>query len=284
MSAQRRPLHVNEIRDAVRQLALEAEVSLDERTLRVIEDARAGEESDLGKKVLDEILENTRVAAEQKRPLCQDTGLAIVWVEIGSSVTLAGGTIHGAIDEGVRAAWREGGFRNSVVADPFDRKNTGDNTPAFVHVEDVPGHSVVVHFLAKGGGSENQSCLTVLKPSQGRAGVVDWIVGSVSDRAAYACPPVVAGVGIGGSIDHAAWLSKKALFRPLGEPSKDAATAELEGELLSRINASGVGPMGLGGTVTAFAVHVERAPCHIASLPVAVSLNCHSHRTRSVEI
>jgi fumarate hydratase subunit alpha len=277
-------LHVNEIRDAVKRLALEAEVSLDERTLHVIEDAQVRESSELGAKILGEILENTRIAAREKRPLCQDTGLAIVWIEIGSSVALSGGTVHDAVDEGIRDAWREGGFRNSVVADPFERTNTGDNTPALVHVEEVSGHGVVVHFLAKGGGSENQSCLTVLKPSQGRAGVVEWIVSSVSQRAAYACPPVVVGVGIGGSIDHAAWLSKKALFRPLGEPSTHEATASLERELLEGVNASGVGPMGLGGTVTAFAVHVERAPCHIASLPVAISLNCHSHRTRTIEI
>jgi fumarate hydratase subunit alpha len=265
-------------------MARDAEYELDEVTLRALARAQERESSELGRRVLEEIVENARLACAERRPLCQDTGLAVFWVELGERVRLEGGSLHDALDDAVREAWREGGFRTSVVADPFDRRNTGDNTPSFLHVDLVPGDRVRVHFLAKGGGSENQSCLTVLKPAEGRAGAVSFIAESVSARAAYACPPVVVGVGIGGSVDHAAWLSKKALFRPLGRPSDDADTAALERELLDRIDRSGVGPMGLGGNVTALACHVERAACHIASLPVAVTLNCHSHRTRSVEL
>jgi len=278
-----RSISVRELHDAVKRIALEAGFDLDEATLAALEAARARETSALGQGVLSDIIENARVAREERRPLCQDTGLAVVWVEIGEDVCVEG-SLKGAVDEAVRSAWREGGFRASVVRDPLDRVNTGDNTPAVVHVDLVPGDGVRVRFLAKGGGSENQSRSAVLKPTEGRAGVVEFVTSAVREGAPFACPPVVVGVGLGGTADHAAWLAKRSLFRPLGGPSPDADTAELERELLERANASGVGPMGLGGTVTALAVHVERAPCHIASLPVAVCMNCHSHRVRSVEL
>jgi fumarate hydratase subunit alpha len=274
---------VDELRDAVERLALESGFALDERSLAALEDARARETSPLGRDILSEIVENARVAREERRPLCQDTGLAVVWLEVGEDVCIEG-SLQLAVDEAIRAAWREGGFRASVVRDPLDRANTGDNTPAAIHVDRVPGDRVRVHFLAKGGGSENQSRSTVLKPTEGRSGVVEFVARAVLEGTPFACPPVVVGVGLGGTADGAAWLAKRALFRPLGEPSSDAGTAALEREILDRANATGVGPMGLGGAVTALAVHVERAPCHIASLPVAVCFNCHSHRVRSVEI
>ncbi len=278
-----RKIDAQEITAAVKALALEAAFSLDERTLSAIEDARAREQSPLGRDILAEIVENARIAGRERRPLCQDTGLAVVWIELGEDVRLDG-PLEEAVNSGVREAWREGALRPSVVRDPLDRKNTGDNTPAFVHVERVGGDRVRVHFLAKGGGSENQSRSAVLRPAEGRAGVVRYVVGSVTEGAAFACPPVIVGVGLGGTADRAAWLAKRALFRPLGEPSSDPATSELERDILGGMNASGIGPMGLGGSVTALAVHIERAPCHIASLPVAVCLSCHSHRVRSAEI
>jgi fumarate hydratase subunit alpha len=284
VSATPRHLDVGAIRDAVRALALEAEFALDGRTLEAIRSAAMVETSALGRGILGEIDENARLAVAEHRPLCQDTGLAIVWIERGTEVCLTGGSLCAAVDEGVRAAWRQGGFRASVVADPFDRRNTSDNTPAFVHLDEMPGDRVRVHFLAKGGGSENQSCLAVLKPSQGRAGVVAHVIDEVSRRAAFACPPLIVGVGIGGPADGAAWSAKRALFRPVGRSAADAATAAIEREILAGVNSSGVGPMGLGGRTTALACHVECAPCHIASLPVAVSVNCHSHRTGSVEL
>jgi fumarate hydratase subunit alpha len=280
----KRPVHAARIRDAVKDLALAAEFAIDELTLRSIAAAAAGESSELGAAIFREILDNASTADAQRRPLCQDTGLTIVWIELGCDVSVEGGCIRDAVDEGVRIAWREGGLRNSVVADPFDRRNTQDNTPAFIHLEETAGDRLRVSFLAKGGGCENQSYAEVLKPSQGRAGVVEYVVRSVAARAAFACPPLVVGVGLGGPVDHASWLAKKALFRPLGSAANDPETSALERELLDGINASGVGPMGLGGSVTALACHVERGPCHIASLPVGVCLNCHSHRVGSVEL
>jgi len=278
-----RTVKASDVREALERIALEAGFELDETTLAALEAARARETSALGRGVLSDIVENAKVAREERRPLCQDTGLAVVWIEIGEEVRVEG-SLKGAIDDAVRSAWREGGLRASVVRDPLDRANTGDNTPAVVHVDLVPGDGVRVRFLAKGGGSENQSRSAVLKPTEGRAGVIEFVTSAVREGAPFACPPVVVGVGLGGTADHAAWLAKRSLFRPLGEPSPDADTAELESELLERANASGVGPMGLGGIVTALAVHVERAPCHIASLPIAVCMNCHSHRVRSVEL
>jgi fumarate hydratase subunit alpha len=278
-----RTLNASAVREALERVALDAGFVLGERALAALEDARARETSELGRAVLADLVENARVAREERRPLCQDTGLAVVWIEIGEDVHVEG-SLGGAVDEAISAAWREGAFRASVVRDALDRANTDDNTPAAVHVDLVPGDRVRVHFLAKGGGSENQSRSAVLKPAEGRAGVIEFVERAVLEGAPFACPPVVVGVGLGGTADHAAWLAKRALFRPLGEPSDDANTAELERELLERANATGVGPMGLGGVVTALGVHVERAPCHIASLPVAVCLNCHSHRVRSVEL
>ena len=279
----RRSISVNELCDAVRRLALDAAFALDERTLRALTDAHARETSSLGRDILAEIIENARTAERERRPLCQDTGLAVVWIELGEDVRVDG-SLEEAVNSGVREAWREGPLRAAVVRDPLDRKNTGDNTPAFVHVDRVKGDRVRVHFLAKGGGSENQSRSTVLTPAGGREGVVDFVTRAVREGAAFACPPVIVGVGVGGTVDHAAWLAKRALFRPPGEPSEDASTADIEREILEGVNASGIGPMGLGGNVTALAAAVERAPCHIASLPVAVCLNCHSHRARSAEI
>lgn len=279
-----RTIRAEEIAEAVRRAALEAAFELDPRVLRLLEEARAREESPLGREILEELIENARIASEERRPLCQDTGLAVVWVELGEEVCLEGNSLRGAVDEGVRRAWSEGSLRPSVVLNPLDRRNTGDNTPALLHVEPVPGDRVRVRFMAKGGGSENQSRLAFLKPSEGRAGVVRFVVECVSAGAASACPPVILGVGLGGTAEEACRLAKLALFRPPGERSPDALAATLEQEILDAANRTGIGPMGLGGTVTALSAAVELGPCHIASLPVAVSLGCHSHRTRSLEL
>jgi fumarate hydratase subunit alpha len=278
-----RELMAEEIAKAVKRLALESGFALDERAFAALEDAHSRETSQQGRDVLSDIIENARIARDERRPLCQDTGLAVVWLEVGEEVCVQG-SLRQAVNEAIRAAWREGNFRASIVRDPLDRANTGDNTPVALHIDLVPGDRVRVHFLAKGGGSENQSRSSMLKPTDGRAGVVEFVSRAVAEGAPFACPPVVVGVGLGGTADGAAWLAKRALFRPLGEQSSDSDTAELEREIMNRANASGVGPMGLGGVVTALAVHVERAPCHIASLPVAVCLGCHSHRAGSVEI
>jgi fumarate hydratase subunit alpha len=279
-----RRVNASEITEAVKRLALDAAFRIDERTLAVLEEASARETFPAAREVFKDILENASLACRERRPLCQDTGLAVVWIELGEEVAIEGGSLQVAVDEGVRAAWSEGDLRASVVRDPLDRRNTGDNTPAAVHVDFVPGDRVALRFMAKGGGSENQTRLAMLRPADGREGVVRFVADSIRKGAAYACPPLVLGVGVGGSADKAMWLAKRALFRPVGEPSRDPDTAALEREMLAAADATGVGPMGLGGDVTALAVHVERAPCHIASLPVALCVNCHSHRVRSAEL
>ena len=223
----RRSISVNELRDAVKRLALDAAFALDGRTLVALTDAHARETSPLGRDILAEIIENARIAARERRPLCQAAGLAVGWSELGEDVRVDG-SIEEAVNSGVREAWRGGPLRAAVVRDPLDRKNTGDNTPAFVHVDRVKGDRLRVHFLAKGGGSENQSRSTVLTPAEGRAGVVRYAVDAVREGAAFACPPVIVGVGVGGTADRAAWLAKRALFRPPGEPSEATSTADIE--------------------------------------------------------
>ncbi len=216
-------------------------------------------------------------------PLCQDTGFAVWFVEMGRDVTLSRGTISEAVTAGTRAGYKRFYLRKSIVADPlFDRKNTTDNTPVILHLEQVEGDRLKLILAPKGGGSENMSALRMLKPSDGRAGVVEFVVNSVISAGGNPCPPTIVGVGIGGTMERAACLAKRALLRPVGQPAADSRYAELEREILERINASGIGPQGLGGAVTSLAVHVEHHPCHCASLPVAVNLNCHAARHQEV--
>jgi fumarate hydratase subunit alpha len=271
-------LDVSEITQAVRRLAESVAVRLGERERSALEGALANEPYEPARGVLGVLLENARAAEEDRVPLCQDTGLAVVFVELGDEVRLAGGSLSEAVDEGVRLGCAAAGLRASVVADPLERTNTGDNTPAVLHVELVKGDRVRLVLDAKGGGSENCSRLAMLAPAAGREGVVRFAVETVELAGGKACPPLVVGVGIGGNFEAAPMLAKKALLRPLGEPSPIPHLAELEREILSRVNATGIGPAGLGGLTTALAVHVEAAPCHIASLPVAVNLDCHAHR------
>ncbi len=274
-----REMHVERITEVVADLCQRANRYLPEDVVEALRAAREAETSETAREILDQLLRNAAIAAEKGIPLCQDTGLAVVFVDLGQQVHLVGGALQEAINEGVRRGYEEGYLRKSVVDDPLDRSsNTGDNTPAVVHVRIVPGDEVTIHVAPKGGGSENMSALWMLTPAQGREGVVEAIVGQVRAAGGKPCPPLVLGVGLGGSFEMAALLAKRALLRPLGQPSPVPEVAELEADILDAVNATGVGPMGLGGRTTALAVHVERHPCHIASLPLALNIQCHAAR------
>ncbi len=248
---------------------------------QALERARAIEESPQARDVLDQLIENARIAQSEQIPICQDTGLTLVFVELGQDVHVTGGELHDAINEGVRRGYEEGYLRKSVVRHPLDRVNTGDNTPAVIHVEIVAGDALRITVAPKGGGSENMSAAKMLKPSDGVEGITRFVVDAVRDAGSSPCPPLIVGVGLGGTLEKAAILSKKAILRELGKASPNPIDAKLEDDLLEAVNATGVGPAGLGGQVTALAVHVESYPCHIASLPVAVTLQCHAARHRS---
>ncbi len=270
--------------EAVRDLCIEANTNLPESHLSALRRARDAEESPLGREVIERLLQNADVARERCVAFCQDTGYAVFFVEMGSGARVAGGELGEAIDEGVRRGYEEGYLRKSIVKSPVDRTNTGDNTPAVVYHEPVPGDGLKLTMLVKGAGCDNMSALKMLTPAEGVDAMKDFVVETVERAGPNASPPVTVGVGIGGPFEKAALLAKKALTRPSGEPNPDPGLAELEGELLDRINATGIGPAGYGGTQTALAVHVESFPTHIAAFPVAVNLDCHSHRTASVEL
>jgi len=236
---------------------------------------REKEKSPVCRDVLDRILENVEISGKEQIPLCQDTGFSVVWLELGQEVRITGGDLYAAVNEGVRQGYGDGYLRKSVVRQCFSaRVNTKDNTPADVWTEVVPGDKLKISVMPKGGGSENMSRLTVLSPAQGRQGIIDFVVNRVDESGSNPCPPVIVGVGIGGTTEKTMMLAKKALLRKVGEPNPDPEVAELEGEILQRVNNLGVGAMGYGGTITALAVHVESFPCHIASMPVAVCLMC----------
>ena len=270
-----------QIVEAVARLFIEANRRIPPEMREAMEHAREQEASPAGLDTLDLLLRNYDAAAETGLPICQDTGLAVMMAEVGQDVRIHG-DLHEAIHEGVRRGCREGYLRTSVVAHPLRRVNTGDNTPAIIHVSLVPGDRLRLVCLPKGGGSENASALRMLTPSDGRAGVVNFVVERVSEQGVNACPPLVVGVGIGANFEGCALLAKRALLRPLGRPNPDLEDAALEQEILCRVNALGIGPGAFGGTVTALAVHVETAPCHIASLPCAVNIQCNAHRKAEV--
>lgn len=276
-------IKVQQIIEAVKKICIEANYLLGPEELKALDESISKEESEIGIEILKQIRENAEIARKENIPICQDTGLAVFFVEIGDEVKIEGGSLKQAIDEGVRQGYKEGYLRKSLLKDPIERKpNTGDNTPAIIHYTVVEGDQLKIVLDAKGGGSENMSRLKMLKPSDGRDGIKDFVVETVSLAGANACPPLVVGVGIGGNFEKCALLAKSSLLRPLGKPSDDPDTATLEKELLLEINNLGVGPQGLGGRITALAVHVETHPCHIASLPVAVNLDCHVHRHKEV--
>jgi len=272
-----REVHVEEITKTVRDLFIDANINLGEDVLNALEQALEMEESPIGKEILKELIENARVAREEEMPICQDTGLAVVFLELGQEVHLVGGDLTEAINEGVRQGYKEGYLRKSACH-PFTRKNTGDNTPAIIHTEIVPGDRIKIIAVPKGGGAENMSKVVMLTPAAGLEGVKEFVVQRVKESGANPCPPIVVGVGIGGTLEQAALIAKKALLRPLGSKNPDPEAAAIEEDLLERINKLGIGPQGYGGRVTALAVHVNMVPCHIASLPVAVNIQCHAHR------
>jgi fumarate hydratase subunit alpha len=274
-----REISTEQITREVARLCIEANYHLGGDVLAALRNAREREVSPVGQAVLDQILQNAEVAAQGELPLCQDTGLAVVFLELGQDVHIVGGDLYEALNEGVRQGYQGGYLRKSVVDRPFSaRVNTRDNTPAVIHTDIVPGDRLKITVAPKGGGSENMSYLKMFSPAAGRQGIVDWVVECVDKSGANPCPPIIVGVGIGGTMDQTTLLAKKSLLRPVGQPHPDPEVAELEAEILERVNGLGIGPQGLGGRVTALAVHVETFPCHIASLPVAVNLQCHSAR------
>jgi fumarate hydratase subunit alpha len=243
-----------------------------------LQDALAREESPLGRQVLEKIIDNAEIAHREKMPICQDTGLAVLFIEIGQDVHIIGGDLRAAIEEGVRQAYQDGFLRKSVC-DPLTRKNTQDNTPAIIHIDIVPGGKMKIIAMPKGGGSENMSAAQMLTPAAGSEGIKNFVVEKVKQAGANPCPPIIVGVGIGGSLEEASVLAKKALLRPVGEVNNnDERLAQMEKDLLDSINKLGIGPGGLGGRISALAVHIEMLPCHIASLPVAVNIQCHVAR------
>lgn len=272
------------VTETIKRLFLEANTCLGADVLEALKVSLAREESALGRQVLTLILENAAVAREESVPICQDTGLAVVFVELGQDVHMAGGLLNDAIEEGVRQAYGEGFFRKSVC-DPLSRANTGDNTPAVIHVEIGAGDRIRLTVMPKGGGSENMSSVAMLLPTAGREGIRRHVVEAVLKAGPNPCPPVIVGVGIGGSIEESLILAKKALLRPLGRKnSRDERLYGLEQDILADVNRMGGGPQGYGGSVSALAVHVEMKPCHIASLPVAVNIQCHVARHREAII
>lgn len=273
-----RTLDVKEITEAVAQMARETNHFLSKDVKRAICRQAEAEPWPVAKGVLEKIEENISIAEEGVLPLCQDTGMACVFLEIGQDLRLTGGSVAEAVHEGVRQGYRDGFLRKSVVKDPLRRVNTGDNTPAHIHYEIVSGDRVKVIFAPKGFGSENMSQIKMLPPSAGAEGVKDFVVQVCEDAGANPCPPIVVGVGIGGTFDKAALMAKEALLMPLDQPNQDPFYADMEIELLSRINALGIGPQGFGGQTTALAVNIKTAPTHIAGLPVAVNVNCHVSR------
>ena len=280
-----RQIHYSEVIEVVAQLCQDTNFSLPEDVLNSLRKARAEEESPLGRIVLDQILENAQIAAEEKVPICQDCGTAIVFLELGEELEITGGNLnlYAAIEEGVRRGYKEGYLRKSICH-PFTRKNTGDNTPAMIYTDIVPGNKLKIMFCPKGGGSENMSAIKMLSPSEGIEGVKKFVIETVKSAGSNPCPPIVVGVGIGGTFERVALLAKKALLRPFGSQNTDSELAALEDELLEEINYLGIGPAGLGGSTTALSVHIEMLPCHIASLPVAININCHAARHKEVTI
>lgn len=279
-----REISCETIIETIRKLFMEANTDLGEDVLSALKESIKSEDSELGRHVLEKIVENAEIAKEESAPLCQDTGLAVVFIELGQDVHIVGGNFCNAIHKGVKRAYIDGFLRKSVC-DPLSRENTGDNTPAIVHIEIVEGDRIKITAMPKGGGSENMSSCAMLVPSAGLEGIKRYIVESVEKAGPNPCPPTIIGVGIGGSIEQSSILAKKALLRPLGEKNQsDSRLAKLEEEILEEINRLGIGPQGYGGRITSLAVHIEMMPCHIASLPVAVNIQCHVARHKETTI
>jgi fumarate hydratase subunit alpha len=276
-----REITAKAITDAVAKLFQQANYALGDDVIIALKKALQDEISPAGREVIRKLLENAALAAKESLPLCQDGGAALVFLEVGQEVRITGGDLYAAINDGVRRAYTEGYLRKSMVSCPFSaRENTGDNTPAIIHTEIVPGDRLKIAVLPKGGGAENMTRLAMLTPAEGQQGIIDFVVAAADEAGANPCPPVIIGVGVGGTAEKAMLLAKKALLRRVGEPNPEAEAAALEREILKKVNGLGIGPMGYGGKITALAVHVESFPTHIAALPVAVNFQCHSARHR----
>jgi fumarate hydratase subunit alpha len=278
--AEVRDVDAAEITEAVRDLCIEINYTIAEDMVAAVKQAREKEESPVARQILDLLIRNQDLAAEGEYPYCQDTGSAVVFIDVGQDVHITGLDLVDAINAGVRQGYKEGYLRGSIVRDPvFERKNTGDNTPAFIHTRIVPGDQITIKVDAKGGGSENKGRHAMLKPSDGLEGVTSFVLRAVAEAGPDACPPGIIGVGIGGNFEYCAMLAKRALVRKVGQPNPDPRIAELEADLFEKCNALGIGPQSLGGTQTVLAVHIEMMATHIASLPVAVNIECHAHRS-----
>jgi fumarate hydratase subunit alpha len=278
-----REVNVKLITDKVRNLCMEANTDLGEDVLQAFDRSIKNEESPLGIEILKELKENARIAREEKVAICQDTGYAVVFIQLGQEVHLIGGGLREAVFEGVRQGYRDGYLRKSICH-PFTRANTGDNTPAIIHVEIVSGEKVRITVAPKGGGSENMSRVMMLTPADGVEGIKRFVIERVRESGSNPCPPTIVGIGIGGTFEQAALLAKKSLLRPLGTKNPDLELDRLESEILEGINRLGIGPQGLGGRTTSLAVHILMMPCHIASFPLAVNIQCHAHRHKETII
>lgn len=280
-----RKIKADTVTKTVKQLFMDCNYFIDDSITKALNDFREKEKSPVGKNVLSQLLENNEIAAKEQIPICQDTGMAVLFVEYGDKVVIEDGSFKEAVEQGVREAYDEGYLRKSVVTDPvFDRINTKDNTPAVIHTEIVPGDKIKFLVGGKGFGSENMSAIKMLTPSYGAEGVKDFILETVKKAGPNPCPPIVVGVGIGGTFEKAAQLAKKATFRPIDTKNPDPRYAQMEDELLEKINRMGFGPAGLGGNTTALGVNIETYPTHIAGMPVAVNICCHAARHKEAEI
>lgn len=278
-----REIPAQEITTVVRDLCIDANCNLGNDVLQAFDRAIERDTSETAREVLKELKENAQIARDEKAPLCQDTGLAVVFIELGQDVHVIGGDLNEAINEGVRQGYNDGYLRKSAC-DPITRKNTGDNTPAIIHLEIVPGDKIKIIVAPKGGGSENMSRVNMLTPAAGMEGIKDFVVKRVQESGSNPCPPTIIGIGVGGTFERSALLAKKALLRTLGQRNPRPELAEIEEEILSRINLLGIGAMGYGGNTTSLDVFLEMEPCHIASLPIAVNIQCHSARHKEAVI
>ncbi|MFW5998689.1 MAG: fumarate hydratase [Bacillota bacterium] len=274
-------INEKKITEEVAKLCQEANFYLNENILQSFKKNKDEETSEVAKNILDQLIENAEIAAEEKLPLCQDTGFTVVFIEKGNKVIIEG-DLEKAVNQGVKKGYKEGYLRKSIVENPFSRKNTGDNTPAVIHTQIVTGDKLKIIVAPKGGGSENMSKIKMLSPADGKEGVKEFVLNTIEEAGPNPCPPVIVGVGIGGTMEKAALIAKKVLLRDINKPSKNKEIAQLENELLHQINELGIGPQGLGGKTTALGINIEVFPCHIASLPVAVNINCHSSRHKEV--
>lgn len=280
-----REIHVDEIISSVKKLSIEANYYLGEDVIDRIKSMKETEESETAKEVMNILLENYEMAAKEKMPICQDTGIAVTFIELGQDVHIVGGDFVEAINEGVRQGYKDGYLRKSMVNDPIiDRKNTTDNTPAIIYTDIVPGDKLKITIAPKGGGSENMSEVKMMKAADGLEGVIEFVVDRIKRSGGNPCPPIIVGVGLGGNFEQSALLAKRSLLRNLNDPNPDPKWDKVEKDILAKINDLGIGPQGLGGRTTALAVHILTKPCHIASMPVAVNVQCHAARHKSITL